>query len=312
MVNELDESVALISLEEARLYSLRNAGDSSRDELLIEAINDVSETIRDEYGREFVKTTGDTTLAGAINDAVTALTVASSAGFPSSGSFVIKVDDELMLVTAGAGSESWTVTRAHLGSTAAAHADGAAVTELEARVFRYGGTGLLDLNPYDLRALETVTLYTDLEEAMHDELAATAYRLTPVGGFPGSGTYLALELPYPSIEEASYGFGWQATVLGSWGMSVVPGSVKLAAKIWVDNLIKNPGQFASNTVNGYTVFPEIDEEGKRAGIPPASRHRLERWRRPGTGPGGDETGVVRFTNAGSSSPPAIPNTLPTP
>ena len=314
MVNELDESVALITLEEARLYCLRSAGDSSRDEQLIEAINDVSEAVRDEYGREFITTTGETRLDGALTDVATAVTVESADGFPSSGSFVIKVDDELMLVTAGAGTTSLTVTRGHLDTTPAAHLDDAAVLELEARVFAYAGLGVLDLAPFDLRELERVTLYTDLDESLHDELAASAYRLTPVGGFAGSNTYLGLDLPYPAIEEASYGFGWQATVLGRGGMDRVPGSVKLGVKIWVDNLIKNPGQFASQAVNGYTVFPDVDEEGRRAGMPPASRHRFERWRRPGWGTSGagGATGVVRFTNAGSSGAPAIPNTLPTP
>lgn len=309
-VGELNDG-ALLTLEEARLYCWRNAGDSGRDELLIEAINDVSDSIVDHCEREFVASTGVTALTADPGVGGLTLDVADGAvGFPSSGSFEVKVDDELMLVTAGAGTDSWTVTRAQHGTTAAAHAVGAAVFEVEARVFRYGGLGTLDLAPFDLLELELVTLYTDLETALHDELADSAYRLTPAGGTP-AGTYLGLSLPYPSVEEAAFGFGWQATVLGRWGMLEVPGGVKLAAKIWVDNIVKNPATAAAHTMNGYTIVPEVDEEGRRAGMPPATRHRLEPWRRSGAGGSTSNRGVVRFSNAGVSAP-GIPNTLPTP
>lgn len=312
MVNEIDESVALVTLEEARLYCFRNAGDRSRDEILIEAINDVSASIRDYCEREFVKTTGDTVTTADPGAGGTTLEVASAAGFPDTGSFYVLVDDEVMLVTAGASTMTWTVTRAQLGTTAVAHTVGAAVAELEARDFRYTGTGALNLGDFDLRSAYRVTLYTDLEDAQHDVLDAASYRLTPVGGFPGSNTYLGLQLPYPAVEEPVYGFGWQATVLGQWGMDTIPGSVKLAAKIWIDNLVKNPGSFASNQMAGYTVFPEQDEEGRRAGMPPATRHRLEKWARHAGGSDRGNHGVVRFTNAGDSGAPAIPNTLPLP
>lgn len=307
-VNEIDESIALVTLLEARLYCNRNAADSSRDEQLIEAINDVSAAIRDWCEREFVASTGATALAGAIDDNDVALTVASADGFPSSGSFYVKVDDELMLVTAGAGSTTWTVTRAQLGTTAAAHLDGAELVELEARDFAYGGNRTLDLGPFDLRELERVTLYTDLDAALHDELETSGYRLAPTGRTP-AGTYLGLVVPSPAVDEAAVGFGWQTTVLGRWGMSEVPGSVKLAAKIWIDNIVKNPGQFQSNTMAGYSVFPEVDEEGRHAGMPPATRHRLEPWRRVNAltfgGTGGD-VGTIRFANPETAAYPTLP------
>lgn len=310
MVNELDESVALITLEEARLYCYRNAGDSSRDELLIEAINDVSASIRDYCDREFVTSTGSAAVAADPGTGGLTLDVAGAAGIPAAAPFEVRVDDELMLVTAVAG-DTWTVTRGYRGTTPAAHAIGAEVAVLEARSFRYNGSGALDLSPFDLRELYSVTLYTDLDEPEHDLLESSSYRLSPVGGTP-AGTWLALALPVPALDEAAYGFGWETTVLGRWGMLEVPGSVKLAAKIWVDNIVKNPAQAASETLNGYSVFPEVDEEGRRAGMPPASRYRLDKWaRHPGGGSGRDNHGVVRFTNDGETAP-GIPNTLPLP
>jgi hypothetical protein len=58
------------------------------------------------------------------------LAVASAARFPTSNNFKIKVDSEIMVVTAGAGTTTWTVTRAQDGTTAATHATGSLVALL--------------------------------------------------------------------------------------------------------------------------------------------------------------------------------------
>lgn len=60
----------------------------------------------------------------------TTLTVASAAAFPAAPQFRVRVDAELMVVTAGAGTTTWTVTRGAEGTVAAAHAAGAAVTHV--------------------------------------------------------------------------------------------------------------------------------------------------------------------------------------
>jgi hypothetical protein len=62
-----------------------------------------------------------TTLTSTINATQTSVTVASASGFPSS-QFKIRVDDELMTVTGGYGTTTWTVTRGVSGTTAASHA----------------------------------------------------------------------------------------------------------------------------------------------------------------------------------------------
>jgi Tfp pilus assembly protein PilX len=61
-----------------------------------------------------------TTLSSAINATQTSLTVASASGFPTS-QFKLRVDDEVMTVTAGFGTTTWTVTRGVSGTTAASH-----------------------------------------------------------------------------------------------------------------------------------------------------------------------------------------------
>ena len=71
-----------------------------------------------------------TVLDGAINDSVTSITVDSAAGFPDVQDYLVKVGGELMRVTGGHGTTSWTVARGANGTSAASHADDAAVEHL--------------------------------------------------------------------------------------------------------------------------------------------------------------------------------------
>lgn len=69
-----------------------------------------------------------TTLSGSITSGATTLTVASAAGFPAAKNpFSIQIDSEVMNVTAGMGTTTWTVTRGANGTTAASHTSGASV-----------------------------------------------------------------------------------------------------------------------------------------------------------------------------------------
>lgn len=63
----------------------------------------------------------ETTLNGGINDIVTTLVVTSATGAPEAN-FRIRIDDEIMMVTAKAGT-TWTVTRGLEDTTPAAHAN---------------------------------------------------------------------------------------------------------------------------------------------------------------------------------------------
>jgi Tfp pilus assembly protein PilX len=67
-----------------------------------------------------------TTLTSAISSSQTTIAVQSAAGFPTS-QFKIRIDDEVMTVTGGYGTTSWTVSRGANGTTAASHASGQTV-----------------------------------------------------------------------------------------------------------------------------------------------------------------------------------------
>ena len=87
-----------------------------------------------------------TALSAAVSSSATSLPVTTAA--PSAlqaGEFRVRVDDEIMLVTAtgGSGASPWTVTRGVEGTTGAAHSSAAAVTHVLtaaalARAARYG------------------------------------------------------------------------------------------------------------------------------------------------------------------------------
>jgi len=62
-----------------------------------------------------------TSLPSAITSTQTTIAVASATGFPTS-QFRIRIDDEVMMVTAGFGTTMWTVTRGVNGTTPALHA----------------------------------------------------------------------------------------------------------------------------------------------------------------------------------------------
>ncbi len=72
---------------------------------------------------------GQTNLTSAINNSTTSITVDSASSFPGTGPYRITVDAEIMLVTAGFGTTSWTVTRGQESTSAVSHLQGAAVAQ---------------------------------------------------------------------------------------------------------------------------------------------------------------------------------------
>lgn len=71
-----------------------------------------------------------TTLNGAINSAVTSIVVTSALPFPSNSTefFRILIDNEIMLVTGGQSTTTWTVVRGVEGTAPASHSNLAAIT----------------------------------------------------------------------------------------------------------------------------------------------------------------------------------------
>jgi hypothetical protein len=71
-----------------------------------------------------------TTRPTATTAGATTITVASAAGFPTTGNYYIRIDNEVLQVTGGQGTTTWTVSRGQLGTAAATHTAGAVITAL--------------------------------------------------------------------------------------------------------------------------------------------------------------------------------------
>jgi hypothetical protein len=70
-----------------------------------------------------------TTLTNAVSTTSSTLSVSAYQSFPLTVSFYVKVDNEIMLVTSGEGTNTWTVTRGVFGTTIASHANNDVVQE---------------------------------------------------------------------------------------------------------------------------------------------------------------------------------------
>jgi hypothetical protein len=78
---------------------------------------------------ELYTTLGASTLNGAITNVAVSLTVTSAASFPTAGNFRIRVDNEIILVTAVAAAV-FTIVRGQEGTANVSHVDLSAVTEV--------------------------------------------------------------------------------------------------------------------------------------------------------------------------------------
>ncbi|MEU2426907.1 hypothetical protein ABZ619_38845 [Streptomyces sp. NPDC007851] len=88
-----------------------------------------SQTITEAFLGDSASKPQATTLSAVISStSSTSISVTSATGFPGSGNYNIQIDGEVMTVTAGQGTTTWTVTRGVNGSTAATHSSGATVT----------------------------------------------------------------------------------------------------------------------------------------------------------------------------------------
>jgi Tfp pilus assembly protein PilV len=91
-----------------------------------------------------------TTVTGGLTSSATTLTVTAASGFPAAPEFRVTIDSEVLIVTAVAGTTTWTVERGAEGTSPAAHTAGATVTLTE-RVSigacSLGGSPCTDLDP---------------------------------------------------------------------------------------------------------------------------------------------------------------------
>lgn len=147
-----------------------------------------------------------TTLAGAITSGATSLTVTSATGFPTTGNFRIRIDGELLLVTAVSGA-TWTVTRAieAVGGVtlATAHANGATVTHvLTAASLALAGGVAIGATISGSNADGSILWQNQSGQLAQD--AAGMFFFDPDGTYGPLATAATLYIGGPNLNEAGY------------------------------------------------------------------------------------------------------------
>lgn len=142
-----------------------------------------------------------TTLSSGCNASQTTISVTSSSGYPSVGNFRIKIESEIMIVTAVSGT-TWTVTRAAEGTTGTSHNSGTIVNH--ALTAAGLAQGFVDYSPtvttWASRPTATIgrskiTMFTDSPYTQLDNGSTLSYNLghfhnvSPPGLVSGLGYY---------------------------------------------------------------------------------------------------------------------------
>jgi len=270
--NDLSDR-ALLDLTEARRFVYRDENDSRRDDILTDAINDVSDSIWDHCEREFKPTTAALRSgADGVGNGSTTFVAATGAFTSDDVGYVLYIAGGLYTIASLTNSTTVVLDRTLAAGTSLAWSFG------ETRTFRQSAGGYVDLRPYDLRELQRLTLYGDRADLTDEVVTSAGYQLERHAG----GTAYDLRLAAPAYAPLVEGFASLVTITGQWGMAAIPNSVRLAAKQWVKNVAENPGSFASSELAGYAVVPDMDTLSvSPAGMPAAVRYRLEAYARGG-------------------------------
>ena len=186
---------------------------------------------------------GNSTISAAVTSTQTTITVASASGFPTSGTYEVRVDDEDMLVTGGQGTTTWTVTRGYNGTTAAAHVSGQTIYRDDA-----GTSGELSWNASTKTLTVTGTIFIDGSAKISN---ASLNTYNGQATLYLSGTFYANGSLCASVSGTSCNFsGWNPSnellmiVANGSGGQVNPGdSIQIA-----NNFSYQGGLYATNAV----------------------------------------------------------------
>jgi hypothetical protein len=159
-----------------------------------------------------------TTLAAGLDNITNPATmvVASAVGFPTSGSYRVICGTELLQVTAGAGTTSWTVTRQVESTAIAAHAIGDAVVHVVTAFEINSLVQTFNVNAYLAKGDGATDDKTPFQNAVND-----AHAITPGGWvfIPTAAYVIGSSLTtYSNVVFVTYG----ATFSGVGAASVAP------------------------------------------------------------------------------------------
>jgi hypothetical protein len=147
-----------------------------------------------------------------------------------------------------------------------------------AKTFRgYSGAGVLDLAPWEIRALPSAVGISAFGSAEQALVADVDY---DVSGESESGTYLSL---YFGTQLSRQRVAYRVSVTALWGMAECPPDVEEAAWICIAAAWRNP-ESADVRDTGSMELGEaaVDITAPPTAFPPRAREKLENYRR-GTG-----------------------------
>lgn len=145
--------------------------------------------------------------------------------------------------------------------------------ESEERTFPYAGNRLVDLEPYDVREVDAITLGADLESPI--ELAPAEWSLRPLPPRDGVFQSIRLRLADSTVLEIPGGDQTCAiAVTGKWGFPAVPESVKHWCKVTVATWLRKDVSAFSRTLQLEDDRVEAPEE-----LPTAAMRGLRRYKR---------------------------------
>lgn len=146
------------------------------------------------------------------------------------------------------------------------------------RKFVYYGGGRLNLAPYDLQSVSTITIDTDGTSPADTALTADQYRLFPRQ--PRHGVYTSIELRGlgPGVRDSSVDYTptRELEIAGTWGFASIPEDVEEACILMVAHLYRHFAQAYSTSGIGDEL--DLAAEGRRE-MPFAAKEILRRYRR---------------------------------
>lgn len=142
--------------------------------------------------------------------------------------------------------------------------------------YRVEGEGFLDLYPYDLRVVTSITLAGTTLTAYDGtgKLASTEYRLEPRNLTPEL-TSLWLALGSALVGDA--------VVVGKWGADAVPALVKEVCLEEIAAFFRNPEAAAARSAGDIDLSFQLDDLGQASSLMPSTRRLLAPFRRRALG-----------------------------
>lgn len=124
----------------------------------------------------------------------------------------------------------------------------------ESRLFRYDGRGIVDLAPFDLRTVESVTVCADTDSPL--ELDASRYRLWPIPSVHGVYTTIHLIGVPGGVRSVQTWPEYDVVeVAGLWGFATVPILVTRAAILLTMDLISRTSAWKNTELD--SLGPDV-------------------------------------------------------